>query len=111
MTEAERSELLQGTLDVLILKALAHGPMHGWGIAQRLRQLSDDVLQVHQGSLYPAVHRLARQGWIESFWGRSENNRRARFYALTAAGRERLAEQTESWGRLAAAVSQVLGTA
>jgi transcriptional regulator len=85
--------------------------MHGWGIAVRLRQLSGDVLQVQQGSLYPAVHRLERQGWIASSWGQSENNRRARFYALTAAGRERLAEQVETWERLAAAVTQVMGTA
>jgi transcriptional regulator len=110
MTELERAELLQGTLDMLILKALAVGPMHGWGIAVRLRQLSGEVLQVQQGSLYPAVHRLERQGWIASSWGSSENNRRARFYALTAAGRERLAEQAETWERLAAAVSQVLAT-
>jgi transcriptional regulator len=84
--------------------------MHGWGIAQRLRQMSDDVLQVQQGSLYPAVHRLERQGWVRSSWGPSDNNRRARYYELTASGRRRLAEETESWERLAAAVSQVLRT-
>ena len=107
---SDKSDLLQGTLDMLILKALAGGPMHGWGIAQRLRQMSDEVLQVQQGSLYPAVHRLERQGWIRSSWGPSENNRRARYYDLTAAGRRGLAAETESWERLAAAVFQVLRT-
>ncbi|HVF59581.1 MAG TPA: PadR family transcriptional regulator [Thermoanaerobaculia bacterium] len=107
---SDKSDLLQGTLDMLILKALAGGPMHGWGIAQRLRQMSDEVLQVQQGSLYPAVHRLERQGWIRSSWGPSENNRRARYYELTAAGRRGLATETESWERLAAAVFQVLRT-
>jgi PadR family transcriptional regulator, regulatory protein PadR len=107
---SDKSDLLQGTLDMLILKALASGPMHGWGIAQRLRQMSDEVLQVQQGSLYPAVHRLERQGWIRSSWGPSENNRRARYYELTAAGRRGLAAETESWERLAAAVFQVLRT-
>ncbi|HEX5759546.1 MAG TPA: PadR family transcriptional regulator [Thermoanaerobaculia bacterium] len=107
---SDKSDLLQGTLDMLILKALAGGPMHGWGIAQRLRQMSDEVLQVQQGSLYPAVHRLERQGWIRSSWGPSENNRRARYYELTAAGRRGLAAETESWERLAAAVFQVLRT-
>lgn len=107
---ADKSDLLQGTLDMLILKALAIGPMHGWGISQRLRQMSDEVLQVQQGSLYPAVHRLERQGWIRSSWGPSENNRRSRYYELTRAGRRRLAEETESWERLAAAVFQVLRT-
>lgn len=105
------SDLLQGTLDLLILKTLSPGPMHGWGMAQRIRQVSDDVLQVQQGSLYPAVHRLERQGWIRSSWGTSENNRRAKFYELTAAGRRRLADETESWKRLSAAVDQVLQTA
>lgn len=103
-----RRELLQGTLDLLILKTLALEPMHGWGISQRIRQMSDEVLQVHQGSLYPAVHRLERQGWIRSSWGTSENNRRAKFYELTAAGRKRLAEETETWELLADAVSRVL---
>ena len=103
-----RRELLQGTLDLLILKTLALEPMHGWGISQRIRQMSDEVLQVHQGSLYPAVHRLERQGWVRSSWGTSENNRRAKFYELTAAGRKRLAEETETWELLADAVSRVL---
>jgi PadR family transcriptional regulator len=106
----DKPDLLQGTLDMLVLKALSTGPMHGWGIAQRLRQMSDDVLQVQQGSLYPAVHRLERQGWVRSSWGPSDNNRRARYYELTASGRRRLAEEKESWERLAAAVSQVLRT-
>ena len=105
-----KTDLLQGTLDMLILKTLALGPMHGWGMARRIRQMSDDVLQVQQGSLYPAVHRLERQGWIRSSWGVSENNRRAKFYELTEAGRRRLEEETESWERLSSAVSRVLQT-
>ena len=108
--DSDKSDLLQGTLDMLVLKALSTGPMHGWGIAQRLRQMSDDVLQVQQGSLYPAVHRLERHGWVRSSWGPSENNRRARYYELTAAGRRRLTEEKENWERLAAAVFQVLRT-
>ena len=106
-----RADLLQGTLDLLVLKALAAGPMHGWGIAQRLRQLSAEVLQVQQGSLYPALHRLERQGWIASSWGQSENNRRARYYELTPAGARQLEEETATWERFAAAVAQVLGAA
>lgn len=105
-----RTDLLQGTLDLLILKTLSLGPMHGWGMAQRIRQMSDEVLEVQQGSLYPAVHRLERQGWIGSTWGVSENNRRAKFYELTPAGRRRLAEETESWERLSEAVTRVLQT-
>ena len=104
------SDLLQGTLDLLVLKTLSLGPMHGWGMAQRIRQMSNEVLEVQQGSLYPAVHRLERQGWIRSSWGVSENNRRAKFYELTAAGRRRLAEETESWERLSEAVTRVLQT-
>lgn len=103
-----RTDLLQGTLDLLILKTLSLGAMHGWGMAQRIRQTSGEVLEVQQGSLYPAVHRLERQGWIRSSWGVSDNNRRAKFYELTAAGRRRLAEETESWERLSAAVGRVL---
>jgi transcriptional regulator len=110
MTDA-RADLLQGTLDLLVLKALACGAMHGWGIAQRLRQLSAEALQVQQGSLYPALHRLERQGWIRARWGQSENNRRARFYELTRAGKRRLEEETATWERFAAAVAQVLGAA
>ena len=109
MPDEPRADLLQGTLDLLILRTLALGPMHGWGIAQRLRQLSSEALQVQQGSLYPAVHRLERQGLIRSSWGQSENNRRARFYELTRAGQRRLAEEAETWERFAAAVAQVLG--
>ena len=103
-----RTDLLQGTLDVLILKTLALGPRHGWGISQRIQQLSGEVLQVNQGSLYPALYRLEAKGWIGSEWGNSENNRRARFYELTRAGRRQLSEETESWERFAAAVGRVL---
>ena len=105
-----RSDLLQGTLDVLVLKTLSTGPMHGWGISQRIQQVSEDVLAVNQGSLYPALHRLEEKGWIQAEWGSSENNRRARFYSLTRAGRRQLAEETESWERFAAAVARVLAT-
>ncbi|HEY7574122.1 MAG TPA: PadR family transcriptional regulator [Thermoanaerobaculia bacterium] len=108
MNAAARTDLLQGTLDVLILKTLALAPLHGWGISQRIQQLSRDVLQVNQGSLYPALYRLESRGWIRSEWGNSENNRRARFYELTKAGRKQLAEETESWERFAAAVARVL---
>ena len=104
----ERSDLLQGTLDVLILKTLSPGTMHGWGIAQRIQRLSQDVLEVNQGSLYPALHRLEQKGWIQAEWGSSENNRRARFYTLTRTGRRQLAEETEEWQRFAAAVGRVL---
>jgi PadR family transcriptional regulator PadR len=103
-----RSDLLQGTLDVLILKTLSPGAMHGWGISQRIQQLSEDVLAVNQGSLYPALHRLEEKGWIDAEWGSSENNRKARFYSLTRLGRRQLAEETESWERFAAAVGRVL---
>lgn len=103
-----RSDLLQGTLDVLVLKILTHGTLHGWGISQRIQQISQDVLQVNQGSLYPALYRLEAKGWIRSSWGASENNRRARFYELTRAGRRQLAEETESWERFAQAVGRVL---
>jgi len=104
----ERSDLLQGTLDVLILKTLSAGAMHGWGISQRIQQVSEDVLAINQGSLYPALHRLEEKGWIAAEWGTSENNRRARFYSLTRAGKRQLAEETESWERFAAAVTRVL---
>jgi len=100
--------LLQGTLDMLILRALQHGPMHGFGIAGRIRQLSDEVLQVEQGSLYPALYRLEEQGWIKAEWGVSDNNRRARFYDLTAAGRKQLAAETDNWARVSAAINLVL---
>jgi PadR family transcriptional regulator PadR len=108
---ASKSDLLQGTLDVLVLKTLSAGPMHGWGISQRIQQWSEDVLEVNQGSLYPALHRLEEKGWIAAEWGNSENNRRARFYSLTRSGRRQLAEETESWERFAAAVGRVLAAA
>jgi len=103
------TDLRQGTLDLLILKTIAPEPLHGWAIAQRIQELSRDVLRVNQGSLYPALHRLERRGWIESEWGLSENNRRARFYTLTKAGRARLARESSRWRRLAAAMARVLG--
>ena len=105
------TDLLQGTLDVLILQTLAAGPMHGWGVAQRIQQVSNEVLQIAQGSLYPALHRLEYKGWIKSEWGASENNRRAKFYGLTAAGRKQLEAELKTWDRLSAAVALVLGTA
>jgi PadR family transcriptional regulator PadR len=105
------TDLLQGTLDVLILQTLAAGPMHGWGVAQRIQQVSNEVLQIGQGSLYPALHRLEYKGWIKSEWGASENNRRAKFYGLTAAGRKQLEAELKTWDRLSAAVALVLGTA
>lgn len=103
-----RSDLLQGTLDLLILRTVALEPQHGWGISQRIQQVSRDVLRVHQGSLYPALHRLERQGWIEADWGISENNRRAKFYRLTHEGRRQLERETETWERLSEAVARVL---
>ena len=104
-------ELLQGTLDMLVLRTLQSGPQHGWGISQRLQQLSEDVLRVNQGSLYPALVRLERDGWLESEWGTSDNNRRAKFYRLTRAGKKRLEQETENWTRMAEAVARVLRTA
>ena len=106
-----KSDLLQGTLDLLILRTLSSGEMHGWGISQRLQQVSQDVLQVNQGSLYPALYRLEQQGWIESSWGDSENNRRAKFYRLTAKGRRQLAVETNKWDKLAGAIARILRTA
>jgi transcriptional regulator len=106
--ESTPPELLQGTLDMLILKALQHEPMHGFGISVRIRQMSDEVLQVEQGSLYPALYRLEDKGWIKAEWGTSENNRRARFYELTAAGRKQLNAETENWARVSAAINLVL---
>ena len=102
------TDVVQGTLDVLILKVVAAAPQHGWAIAQRIRQLSDDVLTVQQGSLYPALQRLERQGWITAEWGASENNRRARYYRLTKAGRKHLEREEAGWNRLSSAVSLVL---
>jgi len=102
------NDLLQGTLDLLILRLLSHGPMHGWAISQRLELVSGRVLQVPQGSLYPALHRLEAQGWIAASWGISENNRRAKFYELTAAGRKSLVDERERWDRLSTAIDTVL---
>lgn len=107
---AQRNDLLQGTLDLLILKTLALGPQHGWGISLRLQQISQDVLRVNQGSLYPALHRLEDQGWIASEWGTSENNREAKFYRLTRRGQRQLELETAQWERMALAVSRVLQT-
>lgn len=104
----DRLDLPQGTLDLLILKALSLGPMHGWAISERLQDVSREMLQVPQGSLYPALHRLEREGWISAEWGASDNNRKAKFYELTRAGRKQLAVETESWERLAQVVRLVL---
>jgi PadR family transcriptional regulator, regulatory protein PadR len=104
----DKTDLLQGTLDMLILKALQLEPMHGFGISVRIRQMSDEVLQVEQGSLYPALYRLEDQGWIKSEWGVSDNNRKARYYALTAAGRRQLEAETANWAKLATAINLVL---
>ena len=103
------TDLLQGTLDVLILKTLALGSMHGWAIAARIQQVSADVLQIGQGSLYPALHRLEYKGWISSEWGTSESNRKAKFYLLTRAGHNQLAAELKQWDRLSTAISIVLG--
>jgi transcriptional regulator len=103
-----KADLLQGTLDMLILRTLQQGPLHGFGVSVRLQQVSKDVLRVTQGSLYPALHRLERRGLIRAAWGDSENNRRAKFYTLTRSGRRRLLAETENWERLAEAVNRVL---
>jgi len=105
------TDLIQGTLDLLIMRTIVTEKLHGWAIAQRIQLLSKDVLQVNQGSLYPALQRLERQGWITADWGVSETNRRARFYRLTAAGRRRLAQERADWDRLSAAISLVMRTA
>lgn len=102
------TDLVQGTLDLLILKTLALEPMHGWGIAQRIRLVSGEVLQVNQGALYPALHRLEQSGWIRAKWGESDNNRRAKFYALTTAGRKYLEKEEANWQRLSDAIGLVL---
>jgi transcriptional regulator len=104
-------DLVQGTLDMLILKTLAPEPAHGWAIAQRIRQISNEVLQVRQGALYPALHRLEQQGWIKAEWGESENNRRAKYYSLTKAGRSYLEQEHANWERLSAAIGLVMNTA
>jgi len=103
-------DLLPGTLDMLILRTLQAGSMHGWAISERIQQISQDVLQINQGSLYPALHRLEHQGWIEAEWKPTENNRRAKFYSLTRPGRRQLTRETESWTRLAGAISLIVTT-
>ncbi len=105
----DKPELLQGTLDMLVLRTLRVGPLHGYAIASRIQQLSDGYLQVEEGSLYPALHRMERRGWVEAEWGLSESNRRAKYYQLTAAGRRQLVSKTKSWRSLVAAISGVLG--
>ena len=107
---AERIDLPQGTLDLLILRTLALEPQHGWAISERIQQISSDVLQIQQGSLYPALHRLERRGWIKARWGTSENNRRAKYYELTKSGRRRLEVEKDAWEKLTLAVAQVLRT-
>ena len=102
------TDLVQGTLDLLILKTIALAPMHGWGIAQRIRLISKDVLQVNQGALYPALHRLEQQGWITAKWGESENNRRAKYYSVTPPGRKYLNQERANWDRLSSAIDLVL---
>jgi len=108
MAKTARSDLLQGTLDLLILKTLALGPQHGWGISQRIQQISEDVLQVNQGSLYPALHRLEEQRWIDSEWGVSDSNRQAKYYRLTRAGQRQLEREAATWARITAAVGRIL---
>src|SRR5262245_7874194 len=104
------ADVLQGTLDLLILKAVSLEPMHGWGISQRIQQLSSGVLEVNQGSLYPALHRLVKRRWLDATWGTSENNRRARFYRLSALGKRQLIDETATWRRFSGAVDAVLST-
>ncbi|MGD0369773.1 MAG: PadR family transcriptional regulator [Acidobacteriaceae bacterium] len=104
------TDLVQGTLDLLILKVIALEPMHGWAIAQRIRQMSGDVLQVGQGALYPSLHKLEQNGWVSAEWAVSENNRRARYYTLTKAGRKALTQEAAQWERLAGAVSMIVRT-
>jgi PadR family transcriptional regulator PadR len=104
-------DLPQGTVDLLILRTLVLGPQHGWGISERVQRTSSDLLRIQQGSLYPALHRLERRGWIKAHWGTSDNNRRAKYYELTKAGQRQLEVETDSWNKLAAAMAQVLGTA
>jgi PadR family transcriptional regulator PadR len=109
--ENERLELPQGTLDLLILKAVALEPLHGWAISERLQQISQDALQVQQGSLYPSLHRLERRGWVKAKWAVSENNRRAKYYELTARGRKQLEAEVIAWRKLTSAIDRVLDTA
>ena len=109
--DSEKSDLLQGTLDMLILKIVALGPIHGYGIAQRIRQISKEVLQVQQGSLYPALHRLEKRGWLSAKWGEAETGREAKFYALTKVGSKQLQAEAANWDRLSEAVALILRTA
>jgi PadR family transcriptional regulator, regulatory protein PadR len=111
MAPLEKADLLQGTLDLLILKVVTLGPVHGYGISQRIRQISEQVLQVQQGSLYPALHRLEKRGWLEADWGESDNGRQAKFYRLSAKGRNQLATEEHTWNRLSRAVTLILETA
>jgi PadR family transcriptional regulator, regulatory protein PadR len=111
MAPLERVDLLQGTLDMLILKVVALGPIHGYGISQRIRQISKEVLHVQQGSLYPALHRLEKRGWLAADWGESENGRQAKFYRLSAKGRKQLTTEEKTWNRLEEAVRLILGAA
>jgi PadR family transcriptional regulator, regulatory protein PadR len=111
MAPLEKADLLQGTLDLLILKVVALGPVHGYGISQRIQEISDAVLQVQQGSLYPALHRLEKRGWLEADWGESDKGRQAKFYRLSAEGRKQLATEEDTWNRLSRAVALILETA
>lgn len=106
-----RVDLPQGTLDLLVLRTLALEPQHGWGISERIRQISGDILQIRQGSLYPALHRLERRGWIQAKWGKSANNRRAKYYELTPTGRKQLEDESTSWRKLSTAVESILDMA
>jgi PadR family transcriptional regulator PadR len=106
-----RIELLQGTLDMLVLRILSAGPMHGWGIAQRIQLLSKDVLQVEEGSIYPALYRMEHKGWIGAEWGQSENNRRAKYYQLTKEGQKQLASESRDWARICAAIGSIMASA
>lgn len=106
--DKSRNDMIRGTLDLLILKVLSLEPMHGWGVSERIQAMSRDVLEVNQGALYPALHRLVRRGWIRSGWSRTENNRRARYYDLTAEGRRQLGEEVRHWQRLSAAVDRIV---
>jgi PadR family transcriptional regulator PadR len=106
----QKADMIRGTLDMLVLKVLSHGPLHGWGISRQIQLVSDDELQVNQGSLYPALHKLTAEGWIKSYWDMTENNRKARYYALTRAGQSQLSTEAEHWNRLATAVARVMAT-
>ena len=108
MGTSDAPDLLPGTLDLLILRAIAHGPMHGWAIAQRIQQISDDLLRVQQGSLYPALHRLEKQGWVKSEWTLSEAKQRVKFYRITAAGKKQLTAERDRWSQLVAAIGTII---